>query len=332
MSTPEPHLSWDNFEKMIARGIPAIHRVVGDPLVDVFVDENARRIGVRIPCPESDVPQSPVAAIELDAVWLDGVRYLQVSTDERSLYEEFYAFSVNLADRLQREHVEVIEALLTTLSNWRALLQPVPKLSSERQLGLAGEVWLLARLVESVGSEGLRCWTGPLGEPHDFRLPGAEIEVKVTLSPARSHIINGEHQLMPSPGHQLWLLSLQLEPAGGAGLSLPELIDQLRERLHGGVVASEDLNQALERVGYSQEDRRLYPDRWQFRTNPRLVRVDANFPRITRGSLDELGPIVSQRVSDVRYRIDIEGLGFPDASDEYQEILPIGLGGIGFGD
>ena len=329
MSDTARHLSWEHFDDMIRRGVPAIHRVIGEPLVDIFIDGGGWRIGLRTPChAAADVPPSPVAAITLDTIMFEGNRLLEVSTQERRLYAEFYSFCVSLADRLQLHHEDVISAVLATLANWRELLRPVGALSIDRQLGLAGEVWLLGCLVEKTGPESVDFWVGPRGEQHDFRLQDVEVEVKVTLSPTRSHFINGELQLMPSPDHALWILSLQLEPAGRGGISLPEMIDHLFEIVAPNPMMLDQLGKLLGSVDYRDADRRLYGERWQFRTNPLLLPVDDRCPKITRTDLNALPGGVSHRISDIHYRINVEGLGHPAASDEFQRVLPIGQEGL----
>jgi hypothetical protein len=314
---------------MIQRGVPAIHRVSGHPAVDIFVDEGAHRIGLRTPCLQgTEAPESPVAAISTDVIQLEGERYIEVWTREERLYSEFYSFCVSLADRVQIDHQDVERALAITLTNWRALLEPASTLSLERQLGLVGEMWLLGRLIDALGVDSVAAWTGPLGEPHDFRLSGIEIEVKVTLSPTRSHIISGENQLVPSPGHDLWLLSLQLEPGGASGTDLPTIVDQVRTRLQDHTAPLSRFQEDLQRIGYQEADRRRYQERWGFRKNPHLIPVDAACPRITRDALEAMLPTTHQRISDVHYRINVEGLGFDDAAQEYQQVLPIGRGDL----
>lgn len=326
MKNSDRHLSWENFDAMIRHGVPAIHRVSGDPVVDMFIEESERRIGLRTPCTkETQAPVSPLEMVEIDLVWVDRL-LLQVSTGERRLYAEFYSFCMSLADRIQLDHEPAVQAVLTTLANWRDLLTPTGGLPLERQIGLIGELWLLARLTTAQGPGAVIAWTGPLGEPHDFRLKEVEFEVKATLAPTRTHIINGEHQLMPSPGNRLWILSLQLEPAGTGGISLPELIAALRIKAASHPSVLERLELAMAACGYRDIDRTKYEDRWRFRARPEIVPVNDACPRITRTVLDSSMPAVAHRISDLHYRVNLEGLGLPDSSAEFQDILPIGQG------
>jgi hypothetical protein len=325
LTEPTRHLTWENFERMIERGIPAVHRVAGTPAVLMFVDERGRRIGLRSSCEQSDeLPPCPVAAIAVSAVTVEGKRYIEVSTTETNLYPEFYSFAVSLADRIQLQKQAVPAALESSLLNWNKLLQAVNLLSVESQLGLAGELWLLARLIGHTGPGALDAWTGPMGEPHDFRVAVSEFEVKTTISATRSHMINGEDQLVPSPNHQLFVLSIQVEPAGTGGRSLPELVKKVLHLLAEHPLALERFGKTLSHVGYDDRDSALYGERWQLRNRPRLISVDDSCPQLTRNSLEALDPRNSHRISELHYRVNLEGLGHADDSAEFQAVLPVG--------
>ncbi len=308
------HLTWENFHRMIETGVPAIHRVAGAPLVDIFVAERGLRIGLRTPLPgDTAAPPSPLTAVSVLVAWYDGVRYLEVTTSQDQLYPEFYSFATTLADRIQLRAEAPVEAFTSALASWSELLQPVTVLSIERQLGLFGELWVLDRVVESRGAPGLASWTGPLGETHDFRFGKQELEVKATINPTRSHMIDGEHQLVASPDCSLSLLSIQLEPAGIGGMSLAELVIGVRRRLGDSAGAVRRFDELLPAIGYRTVDSGLYQRRWQLRSTPYLIIVDEHCPRITRADLEETKPATSLRISELHYRINVEGLGEPFA-------------------
>ncbi len=306
------HLTWENFHGMIAAGVPAIHRVAGAPLVDIFVAERGLRIGLRTPLSgDTSAPPSPLTAVSVQVAWYEGVRYLEVTTSQDQLYPEFYSFATTLADRIQLRAEAAIEAFTSALASWSELLQPVTVLSIDRQLGLFGELWVLDRVIESRGARALESWTGPLGEPHDFRFGKRELEVKATINPTRSHIIDGENQLLASPDCSLCLLSIQLEPAGIGGSSLAELVMAVRGHLGKSPAEVRRLDEILPAVGYRIVDSGLYQHRWQLRSTPYLIVVDEQCPRITRADLEEINPVTSVRISEVHYRINVEGMGEP---------------------
>jgi len=317
------HLEWRNFRELIEAGVPAVQPVTGNPDVVVFVDESGSRIGLRTLAAGGQVVEpSPVAEIDVRTVNVAGTEMFEISTRAFQLFAEFYAVLEEIADRLQLKGASPTAAFGETLANWRALLRPTERMSDEQRLGLFGELLVLDRILISTGPGSIGAWTGPMAEPHDFRLGEREIEVKTTASRKRSHLISSLEQLEPSPGRQLFLLSIQVEPAGNtAGLSLTELVDRVRAHLAPGTVHRESFESSL-LVGwrYSDVHGPLYRERYQLRTAPVLVRVTDDVPRLTPSLL--AGMPGSQRIEDVQYRITVEGLGVADGTVEFVTILP----------
>jgi hypothetical protein len=138
-------------------------------------------------------------------------------------------------------------------------------------------------------------------------------------------MISGPRQLVASRGCRLYVLSLQFEPAGAAdGQALPDAVASVRGLLEGHAHALDAFNRMLGgRTSYRDEDAAMYTDRYRLRTTPSLVPVGTGFPRITPDLLTRaLGKEVAGRVSDVRYRINLEGMGVLDGSTAFRRILP----------
>jgi hypothetical protein len=317
------HLEWRNFRDLIDHGVPAVQPVSGTPDVQVFVDESGSRIGLRTPVPQDlRVEPSPVAEIDVRLVNLAGLHMLEISTRASGLFAEFYAVLEEIADRMQLRAQTPGAAFGATLANWKALLRPTDRMSDEQRLGLFGELLILDRVLTAEGPSAISAWTGPLAEPHDFRLGADEIEVKATSSRKRSHLISSLEQLEPSPGRRLHLVSIQLEPAGNeAGLSLPELVDRVRARIPVGSSDSDALETSL-LVGWRFSDVHapFYRDRFQLRTLATLTTVLGEFPRLTPALLT--GMPGSERIEDVQYRISVDGLGVGDGTAEFLAIIP----------
>ena len=180
------------------------------------------------------LPVSPSAQISIAEIAENGERLVQVSTSTPELHKYFFILIGEVIDVVVRDGADPFSALQRTLDQWRALLQSVGLLSEERQIGLIGELWLLDRLREQLGPSTITSWTGPDREPHDFRVGSFEFEVKVTRAEARIHTINGLYQLQQTPGRTLFILSLQLAPAGTGGQSLPARVHKLRAELGNG--------------------------------------------------------------------------------------------------
>jgi hypothetical protein len=156
-------------------------------------------------------------------------------------------------------------------------------------------------------------------ERHDFRFGRIELEVKTTTTASRAHFINSWDQLLPSPGMSLYVHSIQLEGAGKApGFSLPDLVGTVRAALGPGL--REALAERLQGVGYTDDESRSYGDRYKRRTPDRLVPIDTKCPRLVR-EIVKLPEPLKQRISELHYRIDLEGLGAGEGSAAFRRVF-----------
>jgi len=328
MSDTDRHLTWENFEAHFrGPGRPALHRVPGDPAAFLFVDPGGTRIGIRVAINPGDEPRpSSFSQIDVRKILQHGEHMLEVSCAAPSLFKEFFLFTTNLADLVQVNHTPPLNALEIAVRSWNRLLQKVTGLSEEEELGLIGELWLLERLLAGHGPEAIASWVGPAGENHDFRFGSFEIEVKTTSQADRVHLINGVHQLEASQGHDLFLLSVHLQMAGGqTGFSLCELFARCRAKLDTDGPSVLQFNRMLDQLGVSPEDEPRYQRRFNMRSHPVLVDVVAECPRLTaellRGALTDAG---YQRLRGIRYGINVDGLGAPDGAAAFARVIPDG--------
>ena len=235
---------------------------------------------------------------------------LRISADDPEMFAPFYAFLLDIANRLQLDGASAREAFAGAITAWRRMLAAPTLMSRDAQIGLLGELWILERLISAGGPEVLPVWTGAQREAHDFRFDGTELEVKTTMGRSRRHIIGGAHQLMPSPNSDLFLLSMHLERAGLAdGWSLGELIDRVSALLAPNTAAVASFSDQLSELGWLDSDAPYYPDRVRLRSEPAVIVVDDEFPRLQEDGLREAFGERMDRISDIRYTIDVEGLG-----------------------
>lgn len=323
--TDSRHLSWERFESLIEAGPPAVEVVAGEPRVEIFTDAGGSRIGVRTPAAEADPPPSPLIEIDIRRRRVDDAEVVEISTANSALYRDFYAFACAVADRLQIDSMPAGAAVDSALEAWAALLRRLALLTDERQAGLIGELWLLRRLAAAVGwSTAVEAWKGADAEEHDFSWPGADVEVKTTLSETRVHVIGSLTQLVPTGSTPLFILSIQLTGAGaGSGETLAEAVQAARD----GLAAEDDatrrrLRARLEHSGWRDENGPHYRRRFVSRAQPTLVPVDESCPVITPGTLSSLGPDRLARVGQVTYRVDLTGLGHEDGSPQFLAMLP----------
>jgi hypothetical protein len=237
------------------------------------------------------------------------------------LFPYFHGFSLSVADRIQLDGLDAGAAVNECVVRWKDLLRLVTLLSPERQLGLVGELWLLSHLVARLGpADALAAWTGPTRAAHDFRFGRYEIEVKATRGERRVHVISSDTQLVASPECELYLLSLQFTLAGAeAGESLASRITAVRDQLKNRSLVQVFDAALVAGYGLDASDLDQYSAAVKLRTSPYLVPIDADFPRVDlAGSAS--GNAVA-RISDVRYRVDVEGLGFVAGSPQFDEVI-----------
>ena len=209
------------------------------------------------------------------------------------------------------------------------LLSATPLLSRERQIGLVGELMVLTRLTEIHGPVAVNSWIGPIREPHDFRAAHTEFEVKTTMGVHRVHRINGDAQLLPSNGRELYLVSIVLAPAGGgAGLTLSDQVDDLFSQFGRDTAHGRTFREGLKDAGYFEEDRQHYTFRYTQRRSFAFVPVSDGFPALT---LDAIGRALGEsahRIEFVSYDVNVEALGIEDNDPATAAILDSFISGV----
>ena len=314
---------WDIVRRdYIEPGLPGRVVVRETPKVELFVDAGGMRFGADFELSAgSVVPPSPFTDIEIAEVRLDSARCVEISTTAASLFGTFYLFAVDTARAVIERSVPPIEAVNGSLAHWRALLQTSTLLSDEKQLGLAGELWLLERLLARMGRAAIDAWVGPGSQSHDFRLGPIEFEVKATSGARRIHMINGLHQLAPTIDSALYLLSLRFIDAGSGGETLGETVTRIGASLSPG--DRQPYEDKLRAAGFRTDDAVHYSRRRRVADKPRLIPIVDGVPRLTAAALAALPAAFSTAgISDVSYRVDVEGMGFEEGTPEFAAVLP----------
>lgn len=329
-SSTRPHPTWDELASLVESDDPTLHVIDGEPPVYIFIDPAGPTMGLRTPFDGTTLEVRPLAEIEIRQGSYGGRPVMELATGSAPLFPYFYAFALALADRIQVDALDVAQAVEQSLGQWRALLRQVAMLSDEEQTGLMGELWMLRRLMRSSASTAIDAWVGPRGEAHDFRIGTAEFEVKSTRGERRVHLITTSSQLVPSPGCTLYVLSLQFAAAGSsAGVSISELLDELRLEFDASGLRDAFDALLLSRYGVGAANRGYYRERLKLRSDPYLVHVSDDFPCLRQDDILAISRAGMDRISDVRYRLDVSGLGSPDGSAEFLSVLPSTTGGVG---
>ena len=173
-------------------------------------------------------------------------------------------------------------------------------LSAEAELGLHGELILLALLLDAGlnALSAVESWRGPLHGLHDFEIVIGAIEVKTTASEQGFPVkILSLEQLDSRLADPLYLAGLHLS-ADPEGLNLSGRVEAVRLRLRNDPAALHTFNTLLLHTGYADGLADRYP-RCFVHDRSRLLRVDDHFPSLTRHK-------VPSEISTVRYEIDLD--------------------------
>ena len=218
--------------------------------------------------------------------------------------EDAYAFVSIIGNEIESEGRSFANATAHALDSFGYILAKRARMSTEKELGLLGELLFLRALIQSRGTEqGLHSWIGPDGGVHDFEIDGASFEVKTTRSPERKHHIANEHQLEPTLNSELRLVSIQTVKATGSDCwGLPALVAQLEDTCQ---TQSESLRRKLSDAGWSANQSQAPFGTWKL-SNPALeFIVNGQFPRVTTAHLAEASSS-PELISDVSYIVHLD--------------------------
>ena len=323
--TTSRHPSWDTISAALMAQEPRRFPLHGHPDLYLHMEPGTKRLSLMVPWDSTaEPPVSPLRELSFAQRTIDGESLLAVGMNTPSLHHECYSFLLTVADTIQLEGVAPEAALARELEAWEALLRPAPRVSKEEETGLIGELWVLHRMIGSMGASAVSAWVAGEPESHDFRFCHHDLEVKTTTARERRHIVNDPSQVTPLPGHDLWFASLQVAPAGlGGGRTLPESIAKVMKLLAAEGTAQSRFQSILSNRGYRTSDAPQYTTRFELRTKPQLVPVGQGFPALTRTLLEEaLGVERAGRVPSLTYVVRLDGLGYGDGTEPFLALLP----------
>lgn len=194
--------------------------------------------------------------------------------------------------------------LLERVRAWQSFMSRTadPRLSLEAQIGLAGELVVIERLMDSgVSPEVLvAAWKGPIGGVTDFETPLGALEVKST---ARSGIfiagIDSLEQLDEARVPRLHLGAVRLVRGGPHGRTVPEIAEDLAGRM--SPACAQRLAMLLVSAGCAETMHRHMTERFAVQAIE-FFGVRPEFPRLARSAIP--GAITS-----ARYALDVSHLG-----------------------
>lgn len=242
--------------------------------------------------------------------------FVEVSCSDPGLESVFLSLTSAVLSKLTAGRPPE-SAVAETIGDFRDLMRRSRVFPVERLIGLAGELHVLGRLAK-LRSDAANSWTGPLKQRHDFSLPGACVESKATLHDGAKIHIHGLDQLEPpDDGRPLLIAHLRYEHGGAGGLSLYEVIQEVRGRC--GDTDVFDARMVAMELGHWQLIECFKRERFLLK-DERYYRVDAGFPRLSKNSFLPGHPAAG--VSAIEYRLDLaHAAGFSLSIEQAESLM-----------
>lgn len=173
---------------------------------------------------------------------------LQCLSQNEDLIHTFITLSLALCQQFssKRSVEDVLETFFTSLVQ---LFQTTPQPNtSEARQGLWGELFLIRHLRNTV--DMVNYWHSDPTRTFDFSSHLRRLEVKTTTSPERIHHVS--HQQLYEQGNDEIVIASLLLLHDDTGLTLRELIDELRVVMKGNYQRLLKLEKAIRRAGMGQ--------------------------------------------------------------------------------
>jgi len=318
----DTNLRWDLLESSPPSGERLTVRLaVPSRCEDVFIAVDAARrryVLVRIPDGESGSIAERASrgiAVQTVEIKVDGtaktVVFVEIACLEQTGYAAVDIVTLELVDALAAgASIGRVRLVQSVLSKWRRFWSGVAQnlLPREKQLGLFGELWFLARwLLPAIGSDNaVAMWRGPVGSRNDFERHAWSVEVKTTGKLDGTHQIHGLEQLLEPPGVELLLFSLMVRDEASGVESLPKVVSEIRGHLASDHVVLSKFEGMLAAAGYDDAFAVEY-DKLKLRIRGQgLYRVKADFPRLVPASVPAGMP---PGVTEVSYSLRLDAAG-----------------------
>ncbi|KAA9009704.1 PD-(D/E)XK motif protein [Histidinibacterium aquaticum] len=198
---------------------------------------------------------------------------------------------------------DVMGTFLERVKEWQAFMSRTHRpLSSDAQIGLLGELWMLSLLTDtSLGAGALDCWQGPLRTAQDFHVRGGAIEVKSTVRTGSFLARINSIEQLDCDRAPIFLCAYRFEEDTD-GISLVDLVSELRERFRLAGV-QRGFEALLMVMGYLEEHAQLYSRTLAIK-DARIFSSDGDMPRLIRASLPAA-------IRSAAYVLDLDALEVP---------------------
>ena len=204
------------------------------------------------------------------------------------LFTEMVADVISVIDNVSTEKEEfILRAMLQRIRMWQQFMSSsAGPLSSEAQLGLAGELYFVSLLLNFGLSPTLvlKGWVGPEDSPQDFLLGDGAIEIKATMSSSGFPVkIGNLEQLDDAIASPLFLGAVKFVGSKD-GITLPDMITDIKFRLKDEPDVFGLFCERLILAGYVELHAHHYTRKFEFKEQ-RVFSVRDGFPRMTLGTV-----------------------------------------------
>ena len=198
---------------------------------------------------------------------------------------------------------EVLEAFIERVKEWQHFMsRSYRPLTSDAQVGLFGELWLLKQLMgTTLGFDALKCWQGPLSAAQDFHIRNGAIEVKSTVRKGSFLARINSIEQLDGDKSPIFLCALRFEE-DTEGLSLAELVSSLREAFSTDS-ESRFFDALLMVMGYIDEHEAIYSRRLVLK-DIKIFQSEGEMPRLHRAQL-------SPAIRSAAYVLDLDAFEVP---------------------
>lgn len=216
-----------------------------------------------------------------------------------------------------KNDIEIVKTSLFRLKKWQSFMEHYRDgLSDETIRGLFGELYFLSSIVLSkYGIQGIKSWKGFQNTNQDFYFKNTAVEVKTTTGREPLSIrIASEKQLDKSGYPNLFIFHISLDKVDENGISLPELILNIRNKIAGNNDLVEYFEAGLFAIGYIDTHKEKYSEKFLVQESS-FYEISDSFPKIIESTLPN-------GIDDVQYSISLsECKEFTSEEEKVIELL-----------
>jgi len=260
--------------------------------ISLLLPDKLREVLIELGPGEVDIEVPQWSGLECDKLSLnvpfDRTAHLSLAVRNQSHKDVFATVCSDLTGTLKecQSAEQRREELIMFLDRWAGFfkMHGPEGLSQSRQQGLFGEIWWLDRMIQYdvEPARAVKAWKGCLRNYHDFEMSGCVVEVKTTRSKEPRKVwINNERQLDNKGLNALFLFVLSLHIIEAEALTLPQLIDKVRNAVSSSPGAGQLFDRNLTMAGYLDLHSANYTAGYIIRSEE-LFLIGENFPSITR--------------------------------------------------